>query len=211
MCSRFSSLHRLFIYRPGKPMVNDYDLLQAVKIPFQDPKNQYMDNDGHDGFPGFGFKAGSDVKVALRQILPEKLPSEFSIWISAKPKSRRGGFLFAVVKPYDTVVELGVKIAPEGFTNTLISLYYSNASSINSQIIANFSLPRFHGKWSRFAFRLTEENITLFFNCNEVSSINVKRTPAELQFDSASTLYIAQAGSVLGEPFEVGVRTSRRM
>ncbi|KAL3275606.1 hypothetical protein HHI36_020359 [Cryptolaemus montrouzieri] len=184
-------------------LFTEYDLLQAVEIPFLDPKTQYIDGEGHDGFPAFGFRAGSDVKVALRQILPEKLPAEFSIWISAKLKSRRGGFLFAVVNPYDTVVELGVKIAPEGFSNTVISLFYSNASAVNSQVIANFSLPRFHGKWARFAFQLTMDEVTLFFNCNEVESVSIKREPAELQFDSASTLYIAQAGPTLSEPFEV--------
>lgn len=90
-----------------------------------------------------------------------------------------------------------------GFTNTVISLFYSNASSISSQAIANFSLPRFHGKWARFAFRVSTDNVTLFFNCNEVQSVTVKREPAGLQFDSASTLYIAQAGPNLREPFEV--------
>lgn len=62
-----------------------------------------MDDDGHDGFAAFGFKAGSDVKIAHRQILPEKLPAEFSIWICAKPKNKRGGFIFAVVNPYKNV------------------------------------------------------------------------------------------------------------
>lgn len=75
----------------------------AIRIPFADAKTQYMDDDGHDGFPAFGFKVGSDVKIAHRQILPEKLSAEFSILISAKPKTRRGGFIFAVVNPYETV------------------------------------------------------------------------------------------------------------
>lgn len=183
--------------------VSEYDLLGAVKIPFQDPKTQYIDDDGHDGFPALGFRSGSDVKIAHRQILPEKLPSEFSILISTKPRSRKGGFIFAVVNPYDTVVLLGVRIAPEGTTNTIISLYYTDASQISSQIIANFTVNRFNGKWTRFAFRLTTENVTLFFNCNETETISVKREPLELVFDSASTLYIAQAGPVIKEPYEV--------
>lgn len=88
--------------------VSDYDLLSAVIIPFPDAKTQYIDIDGHDGFPALGFKAGSDVKIAHRQILPERLPSEFSILISAKPKSRRGGFVFAVVNPYETVCSISL-------------------------------------------------------------------------------------------------------
>ena len=191
--------------------MSEYDLLGAVKIPFQDPKTQYIDEDGHDGFPALGFKSGSDVKIAHRQILPEKLPAEFSILISAKPRSRKGGFIFAVVNPYDTVVGLGVRIAPEGTSNTVISLFYTDTSHIVSQIIANFTVNRFNGKWTRFAFRLSVENVTLFFNCNETETVYVKREPLELIFDSASTLYIAQAGPVIGEPYEVSLYISRAM
>lgn len=183
--------------------VYEYDLLAAVKIPFQDSKTQYMDDDGHDGFPAFGFKAGSDVKIAHRQILPEKLPAEFSILISAKPRSRKGGFIFAVVNPYDTVVGLGVKITPDGATNTLISLFYTEPTQITSQIVANFTVNKFNGKWTRFAFRLSADNVTLFFNCNETETVLVKRKTLELAFDSASTLYIAQAGPFIGEAYEV--------
>lgn len=85
----------------------EYDILGAVEIPFKDIKTQYVDEDGHDGFPALGFRAGSDVKIAHRQILPEKLPAEFSILVRAKPRSRKGGFLFAVVNPYDTVSFIG--------------------------------------------------------------------------------------------------------
>ncbi|CAH0546968.1 unnamed protein product [Brassicogethes aeneus] len=187
-----------------------YDLLDAVKIPFQDPKTQYIDEDGHDGFPAFGFKLGSDVKIAHRQLLPDKLPAEFSILISAKPRSRRAGFIFAVVNPYDTVVELGVKVTPEGTTSTILSLFYTNATEISSQSIANFTVNRFYGKWTRFAFKISIENVTLYFNCNETETVAIKKEPLELIFDSASTLYIAQAGPTLSEPYEQAVRSRSR-
>ncbi|XP_018572244.1 collagen alpha-1(XV) chain-like isoform X2 [Anoplophora glabripennis] len=186
----------------GNPEVSEYDILRAVKIPFQDAKTQYIDEDGHDGFPAFGFRTGSDVKIAHRQILPEKLSPEFSILISAKPRSKRGGFIFAVVNPYDTVVELGVRIAPEGASSAALSLFYTDSSEFNSQSIANFTVPKFHGKWMRFAFRVSLDNVTLFFNCNETETMLVQRKPLELVFDSASTLYIAQAGPTIGEPYE---------
>lgn len=143
------------------------------------------------------------MKIAHRQILPEKLPADFSILISAKPRTRRGGFIFAVVNPYDTVVELGVRVAPETQTSTVLSLFYTGSSEISSQCLANFTVSRFHGKWTRFAFRVTGDNVTLFFNCNETETALVKRQPLELTFDSASTLYIAQAGPTIGEPYEV--------
>ncbi|KAG5881759.1 hypothetical protein JTB14_009798 [Gonioctena quinquepunctata] len=185
-------------------LVAEYDLLNAaaVGIPFHDAK-MYIDGDGHDGFPAYGFKIGSDVKIAHRQILPEKLSPEFSILISAKPKNRRGGFIFAVVNPYDTVVELGVSIGQEGPTNTVLTLFYTDSTKfMTSQSIANFTVPKFYGKWMRFAFRVTLENVTLFFNCNETETVLVQRNPVELVFDSASTLYIAQAGSNIEGPYE---------
>ncbi|XP_074035185.1 collagen XV/XVIII-type protein multiplexin isoform X2 [Leptinotarsa decemlineata] len=185
--------------------VAEYDLLgasAAVGIPFHDSK-MYIDGDGHDGFPAYGFKIGSDVKIAHRQILPEKLSPEFSILISAKPKSRRGGFIFAVVNPYDTVVELGVKIGQEGTATTVLTLFYTDSFQfVKSQSIANFTVPTFQNKWMRFAFRVSLQNVTLFFNCNETDSVVVQRNPIELVFDSASTLYIAQAGPHIGEPYE---------
>lgn len=176
--------------------------MAAVEIPFQDSRTQYVDEDGHDGFPAFGFRARSNVKIAHRQILPERLPAEFSILVRAKPSSRRGGFLFAVVNPYDTVVELGVQLSPEN-QDTNISLFYTDSGQISSQVIANFTVPRLVGKWASFAFRILTENITLFYNCNETDTVVVQRNPLELVFDSASTLYIAQAGPRIQEPYEV--------
>lgn len=74
---------------------------------------------------------------------------------------------------------------------------------VTSQVIASFQVPRFVGKWTRFAFRVSTENVTLFFNCNESDTVMVFREPQELVFDSASTLYIAQAGPRIQEPYEV--------
>ncbi|VEN42066.1 unnamed protein product [Callosobruchus maculatus] len=165
-------------------------------------KTQYIDDDGHDGFPAFGFRAGSDVKIAHKQILPDRLSAEFSILVSAKPKSRRGGFLFAVMNTYDTVVELGVRVAPEGINTTILTLFYTGPTEYYSRAIANFTVPKFTGRWIRFAFRVALDNVTLFFNCLETETVAVQRRPVELEFDSASTLYIAQAGPTIEEPYE---------
>lgn len=48
------------------------------------------------------------------------------------------------------------------------------------------------------------DNITLFLNCKEHSSQTAYRNPKELGFDSASTLYIGQAGPILKGNFQVG-------
>lgn len=178
----------------------EYDLLTAIKIPFEDTKNLYIDVDGSDRFPALGFKPGSDVKIPTRLILPEKLPPEFSILIRAKPRSSRGGYLFAVVNSYDTVVQLGVKLTTtERGTN--ISFIYTDQSQVTSQIIANFTVSRLDNQITKIALKVTEDDITLFINCNVNDTVPVERKP--LRFDSASTLYIAQAGHVIDGAYEV--------
>ncbi|KAF9811414.1 hypothetical protein SFRURICE_002783 [Spodoptera frugiperda] len=56
-------------------------------------------------------------------------------------------------------------------------------------------------KWSRFALRVTTDNVTLFLNCHEFDTVVVKRNPLELVFDSASTLYVGQAGPLIRGAF----------
>jgi collagen type XVIII alpha len=186
--------------------IPDHDILQAIKIPFDDPKTQFFDN-GLDGFPAFGLRPGSDVKSPYRLFIPEKLFSEFSIVATVRPNTRDGGFLFSVVNPLETVVQLGVQIEPSEPShpgNHNISLLYTDVNShFTSQTIASFIVPSFVKKWTRFALRVTADNVTLFFNCQEYSTVVTKRIPQELVFDSASTLYVGQAGPLIKGAFDV--------
>jgi len=97
-----------------------------------------------------------------------------------------------------------------------------------SQVMASFIVPSFAKRWTRFAFRVVSDevvssvmmkngisnggpNVTFFFNCREygtvVSSIS-DTTP--LTFDTASTLYIAQAGAILNGEFLVSCAEAMR-
>ena len=55
-----------------------------------------------------------------------------------------GGFLFAVVNPLETVVQLGVQLTPgaEGFTNITL-LYTDSEVHFTSQRLATFAVPSF--------------------------------------------------------------------
>jgi collagen type XVIII alpha len=187
-------------------IIPDHDILQAIKIPFDDPKTQFFDN-GLDGFPAFGLRPGSDIKSPYRLFIPEKLYSEFSIVATVRPNTGEGGFLFSVVNPLETVVQLGVQISPAGPHqpgNVNISLLYTDVNSnFASQTVASFVVPSFVKKWTRFALRVTADNVTLFFNCQEYDTVLTKRTPQELVFDSASTLYVGQAGPIIKGAFDV--------
>lgn len=103
-----------------------YDLLVTTVTPTDD-LNYYFD-DGLDGFPAFGFRPGSEVKQPYRLYLPEKLPAEFTLLAIFKPISFRTSYLFAVLNPFETVVQLGIRISV-----ILNELYY------NSDILFLFS------------------------------------------------------------------------
>lgn len=136
--------------------------------------------------------------------MPEKLYSEFSITATVRPANKEGGFLFSVVNPLETVVQLGVQLIPSGPGLMNISLLYTDANAYAlSQTIASFVVPSFAKKWSRFALKVTNDNVTLFLNCHEFDTVAVKRAPLELVFDSASTLYVGQAGPLIRGAFHV--------
>lgn len=129
----------------------EHDLIRAIKIPFEDPKTQFFDK-GFDGFPAFGLLPGSDVKVPYRIILPEKLYPELTIQVTMKLNSQDGGFLFAVVNPLETVVQLGLQITPafENPGHSNFSLFYTDASThFSSEIIASFDVNDVVNKWTR--------------------------------------------------------------
>lgn len=99
---------------------------------------------------------------------------------------------------------LGVKIAPETDSTTVLSLYYSDVTTdMTSQVVANFTVPKFAYKWTQFAFRVTLDDVTLFFNCTETETVQISKKLRKLSFESACTLYLAQAGPVIGGAFEV--------
>lgn len=109
--------------------------MRAIDIPFKDQKTQFFE-EGADGFPAFGFRPGSDVKSPYRLFFPEKLYPEFSILVMVKPESRAGGFVFSVVNPLETIVQLGVQMTPVRH-DTNISLIFTDASAhFSSQYIA---------------------------------------------------------------------------
>ena len=84
-------------------------MLQAVSIPFDDPKHVYF-AEGLHGFPAIGLRAGSDLRTPHSLLFPQLLYDNFAIMASFKPSDQQGGFLFSVVTPSDTLISLGVSI-----------------------------------------------------------------------------------------------------
>ncbi|ODM97649.1 Collagen alpha-1(XV) chain [Orchesella cincta] len=190
--------------------IEEHDLLQAIRVPFDDPRTQYFEA-GLDGFPAYGLRDGAEVKSHYRLFLPDRLYRDFALLATVKPERRESAFLFAVVNPLDTIVQFGLKIpAPPNISPSLtsshhmISLLYTDVGShLVTQTLVSFEVPLMTRRWNRFALKIIGDNVTLFLNCREHSSKLAMRNPKELSFDPASTLYVGQAGPILKGSFQV--------
>lgn len=159
--------------------------------------------DGSDGYPAVLIKSNSDIKSPYRTILPEKL-YEFSIMATIRPETRTGGYLFSVVNPLDTLVQLGLFLSPIVKDKWNVTILYADATSPvkDKMSLASFEMP-YSKKWLHIAFKVMRNKITFFSNCIETETVTVERKPVEMVFDSASTFYLAQAGPILKGHFEV--------
>lgn len=158
--------------------------------------------DGSDGFPAFKLSLNADVKSPYRMILPEKL-QDFAIIAHIRPESRTGGYIFSVVNPLETLVQLGIYVSkPTNMDRWNISIVYTDSNQATSQTLASFET-MFVKKWTKLAFKVLNNKVIFYHNCIEVGSVDVRKIPSELSFGSASTLYLAQAGPILGGKFEV--------
>ncbi|CAB0015640.1 unnamed protein product [Nesidiocoris tenuis] len=95
------------------------------------------------------------------------------------------------------VVELGVYIRGIGPTTSNVSLLYTSSSMYVSQTLASFIVPTSFSTWSTVGIAVKEDRVDLSLNCALHNSVYVVKNPQELDFDSASTLYIGQAGPII--------------
>ncbi|KOC62354.1 Collagen alpha-1(XV) chain [Habropoda laboriosa] len=126
-----------------------------------------------------------------------------------KPTSSRTGYLFAVLNPFETVVQLGIRISDGPGTNQNVSLIYTNSDlHSHSEEVAKFTVPKLSKKWSKIVIKVSTTDVTLYLNCHEMARQRVIRIPLELVFDTASTLYIAQAGPHIQEKYDVSTQAT---
>lgn len=122
--------------------VLEHDLLRAV--------NDAVDNGvkyvlGSDGYMAFDIEAKADIKTPYKMIMPEKL-YEFAIMATIRT-NKTSGYLFSVVNPLDTIVQLGLRIntVPPQNTKLNITLIYADPNadvSIAKQSeLATFQIP----------------------------------------------------------------------
>ena len=104
----------------------------------------------------------------------------------------------------DKIIQLGLKVTPVSQNLLNFTLVYNDPSSIvpkdNSGLVS-FQVPYTAKHWVHFAIQVMNDKITFYHNCIEISTVNISKEPKELVFDSASTFYLAQAGSIIKEKF----------
>ncbi|XP_040066355.1 uncharacterized protein LOC120839999 [Ixodes scapularis] len=149
----------------------------------------------------------ADAKFPYRLVLPSVLFRDFALHVTEHEADEE--FLFAVLNPSETVVQLGLAL---GDGDSRVTLYYTDVSMhLTSQRLASFRLPPqatgSHG-WLRLSVTATGNEVSLqLLNCTTLEDVrlaqHVTRIPKELAFDGASTLYLSQAGPILGGRFVV--------
>ena len=212
------------------PDNEEVDLLQAITIPFDDPKHVFfaegdrrramgaMGAGAGDSFvaPSFGIRSGSNIMTPFGLLYADRdMFDRFDISVEVKPADDEGGFLFAILDPMDRVLQLGVRIDPlkgrsAGGQN--VSLYYApdqDAADDEGGPAVTFSHPSPLGRdWNSLTVRLdaVEGTAAAFLNCRRMRPVGEGNgtlpTRGRLSFDLGATLYVGQAGAKYRGAFE---------
>ncbi|XP_055689784.1 collagen alpha-1(XV) chain [Lutzomyia longipalpis] len=180
----------------SRDMFLEYNLLDAVALP-NDGVEYITDS---DNFPVLNIQKEADIKTPYRLILPERL-NDFQISGIMRLESLAGGYIFSIVNPLETIVQLGVHLSPVASDFMNITLYYTDPSYDSSRELSAFEIP-YTKEWFNFAFKVLHDTLIFYLDCEEFSSAKIKRQPTILTFDSASTLFVGQAGPKLRGNFE---------
>lgn len=142
------------------------------------------------------------VRVAYRSF--PKSFRESTIVATVQLNNTNGGYLFSILNPLGTVVQLGLVLVPANRYIYNISLIYTDAKlHLDSQNLAVFQVPAFKEE-TTVAVKAFLNKVTLYLNCHEVRSVIVNNVdPVEIKIDADSRLYVASAGPIQPKKFDV--------
>lgn len=146
----------------------------------------------------------SDVLVRLAYRTFPKSFRESTIVATIQINDTNGGYLFSILNPLGTVVQLGIAIVPANRYIYNISIIYTDAKlHLNTQNLAVFQVPAFKDE-TTVAVKVFLNKVTLYLNCHEVRSVIVNNVdPIEIKIDADSRLYVASAGPIQQSKFDV--------
>lgn len=178
--------------------IPDYNILNAISMPM----DGVVVTTGPEQFMALTITADADIKRPYREIFPKNL-YEFAVMATFRPDNALGGYLFSVVNPYDTVVQLGVHLSPVVQDRWNVSLMYTDSSAVQTtQCLVAFEMD-YVRDWQQIAIAVHRDTVGFYLNCDLVQNKTVQRVPLEFYFDSASTLYVGQAGQIIRGKFLV--------
>eukprot|EP00916_Digyalum_oweni_P015135 GHVL01024690.1.p1 GENE.GHVL01024690.1~~GHVL01024690.1.p1 ORF type:complete len:252 (-),score=-0.35 GHVL01024690.1:6-761(-) len=174
---------------------SEIDLLSAIGIP-EDTRVGVTYTAGLDGYPTFLITSKAFIREAAQLFFRQPLYSEFAITLTVQPYTSRGGFVFAVVNPYQTIISFGVQIEEYDSTQQNVALYLTPNTRIaeTSVVIANFTVPSMVRKWNKLAFKVMRDRVVLYYNCQEYEAAYWFRAQEQYDFEPGSSLYVGQAG-----------------
>ena len=187
-------------------VVLEVDLMNAVQVPVQESQDVGY-TIGIDRYPAFSFSSASNVELPAKQLFYPELWADFSLSAVFQPQRPEGGFIFAVVSPSGTLVQLGLRIADGGPDSSKVQLYYTDhrGAPSESMVIAEFAVqPALNGSWNRLSMKVKGDHVTLLVECSPQGSVTVANRVRDLPLQDGSTFYLAQAGPLFeNAKFEV--------
>lgn len=145
------------------------------------------------GVDYISFDSKSDAIVKSDTSRFPSFLDEFAI-VATVRDSFRGGYVFSIVKPLDSVVALGVSLYPLTHRRSSynISLTYTNTHLYTkSQNVATFQFTYTKSSID-LSLKVTTHHISLFIGCTELKS--VPRDPIHSIFDPDAKLLVGGAG-----------------
>uniref|UniRef100_A0A0B7BAA8 Thrombospondin-like N-terminal domain-containing protein n=1 Tax=Arion vulgaris TaxID=1028688 RepID=A0A0B7BAA8_9EUPU len=176
--------------------LQEIDIFKAIGVPHRETRGITYTT-GIDGYPAFQINRDAEIKQPAATFFRQPLYADFAILMTIRSFERSPGFIFAVVNPYSTIIQLGVLIEAAGEGIQKLALYYTpNArSALASEVIANFTIPSIRSKWTKIGIKVEASSISLHVNCIIADSVLWSRAVRELEVELGSTLFIGQAGS----------------
>jgi len=120
-------------------------------------------------------------------------------------------FLVAIVDATTSYIKFGLRVSASASTHSnssVISLYYADeppASGNWDSPASSWTVPSLVGRWTSVVVRARGRHVSLYVDCNVRTPVDVQvdRLPSGLTFAEGSTVFVAQAGPLYTQHFEV--------
>ena len=142
----------------------EVDLLLPIGIPLADGINYVK---GKEGLPAFELTERTDIKAPASLVSEKfKLFPDFSVLLTIKPYEQKGGYLFAIVNPYDTILEFGVSISSQDNGLQSVDIHYTDYKlGKAAKPFIKFTVPSMVQEWTRIAISFRGNVTKLYYEC----------------------------------------------